>query len=189
DYQFLSPFAIVSAGVLQRRREHQERSSPGQLSSLPIGLLFREPEAVQRERAMYAVFEDGSRQYRVSEGDLVKVDYREADVGSRLEFGHVLLYAGGDDLRIGQPAVDGARVLGEVVEHVSTKTHIQKFRRRKNERRHTGHRQHYVLVRVSNILLPGQETPPHVKKEEKPKKEKTPAGEAKSEAAKTEAKK
>jgi large subunit ribosomal protein L21 len=137
---------------------------------------------------MYAVFEDGSRQYRVTEGDLVKVDYREAEVGSRLEFGHVLLFAGGDDLRIGQPAVDGARVLGEVIEHVSIKTHIQKFRRRKNYRRHTGHRQHYVLVRVSNILLPGQETPPPPVKKEKPVKEKKPKTEG-AEAPKAEAKK
>jgi large subunit ribosomal protein L21 len=134
---------------------------------------------------MYAVFEDGSRQYRVTEGDVVKVDYREAEVGSRLEFGHVLLYAGGADVLIGQPAVDGARVLAEVIDHVSIKTHIQKFRRRKNYRRHTGHRQYYVLVRVSNILLAGQETPPPPVKKEKPSKEKKP--ETSAEAPKTEA--
>ena len=52
---------------------------------------------------MYAVFEDGSRQYRVSEGDVVTLDYRDAEVGSRLEFNRVLLYAGGEDTRIGQP--------------------------------------------------------------------------------------
>lgn len=137
---------------------------------------------------MYAVFEDGSRQYRVTEGDVVKVDLRDVEIGSRVEFGHVLLYAGGDDVRIGQPAVDGARVLGEVIDHVSTKTHIQKFRRRKNYRRHTGHRQYYVLVRVSNILLPGQETPPPPAKKEKPKKEekaKTETPAAKSEEKKS----
>src|SRR4029077_1028929 len=62
---------------------------------------------------MYAVFVDGSRQYRVSEGDLVKVDFRDVEQGGRVEFGRVLLYANGDDLRIGQPIVEGVRVLGD----------------------------------------------------------------------------
>ena len=109
---------------------------------------------------MYAVFEDGSRQYRVSEGDVVKVDYREADVGTRLEFSRVLLYQGGAETHIGQPTVEGARVLAEVVDHPSTKLYIQHFRRRKNYRRLKGHRQHYTEVQIRSILLPGQEPPP-----------------------------
>ncbi len=56
---------------------------------------------------MYAVFEDGSRQYRVSEGDVVQVDYREAELGTRLEFGRVLLYQSGEVTHIGQPTVEG----------------------------------------------------------------------------------
>jgi large subunit ribosomal protein L21 len=109
---------------------------------------------------MYAVFEDGSRQYRVSEGELITVDYRDAEVGSRLEFDRVLLYQGAEGLKIGQPLVTGARILAEVVDHPSIKYYIQKFRRRKNYRRLTGHRQHFVSVRVRSILLPGQESPP-----------------------------
>ncbi|HLN28056.1 MAG TPA: 50S ribosomal protein L21 [Gemmataceae bacterium] len=108
---------------------------------------------------MYAVFEDGSRQYRVSEGDVVKVDYREAEIGARLEFQRVLLFQSVDGLRIGQPVVEGARILGEVVDHPSTKTYIQHFRRRKNYRRFRGHRQPYTAVRVRSILLPGMEPP------------------------------
>ena len=108
---------------------------------------------------MYAVFEDGSRQYRVSEGDVVKLDYRDAEVGTRLTFERVLLYQSGDDTRIGQPLVEGTRVLGDVVGHPSTKLYIQHFRRRKNYRRLKGHRQHYTRVQVRNILLPGQEPP------------------------------
>ena len=108
---------------------------------------------------MYAVFTDGSRQYRVSEGEVVKVDYREVEAGGRVEFGRVLLYANGDDLRIGRPLVEGVRVLGAVVEHPSIKTYIQHFRRRKNYRRLKGHRQWYTAVRVQHILLPGQEPP------------------------------
>jgi len=109
---------------------------------------------------MYAVFEDGSRQYRVSEGDRVKVDLREGEVGARIEFKRVLLYRNGDEIRIGQPVVDGMRIIGEVSDHPSTKYVIQHYRRRKHSRRLKGHRQHHVEVLVRHILLPGQEPPP-----------------------------
>lgn len=108
---------------------------------------------------MYAVFEDGSRQYRVSAGDIVQVDYRDADIGARVEFNRVLLYKEGDDTRIGQPLIEGARVIGEVVDHPSTKLYVQHFRRRKNYRRLRGHRQPYTAVRVHHILLASMETP------------------------------
>jgi len=130
---------------------------------------------------MYAVFEDGSRQYRVSEGDVVKVDFREAEIGSRLEFQRVLLYQGADGLAIGQPLVEGARILGEVVDHPSTKLYIQHFRRRKNYRRLRGHRQHYTAVRVRSILLAGMEPPaetppaPAAEKPGAPEKATTPS--------------
>ena len=115
---------------------------------------------------MYAIFEDGSRQYRISEGEVVRVDYRDAEVGTPVEFARVLLYQGTEGLKIGQPILEGARVLGEVVDHPSTKLYIQHFRRRKNYRRLRGHRQWYTAVRIRNILLAGQqpsapaETPP-----------------------------
>jgi large subunit ribosomal protein L21 len=109
--------------------------------------------------ANYAIFEDGSRQYRVSEGEVVKVDYREAEAGARVEFNRVLLYTNGDDTRIGQPTVEGMRVVGDVVDHPSIKLYIQHFRRRKNYRRLRGHRQWYTAVKVKHILLPGQEPP------------------------------
>lgn len=108
---------------------------------------------------MYAVFEDGSRQYCVEEGEVVKLDFREAEIGSRLEFGRVLLYQSEADTRIGQPLVEGARILAEVVDHPSTKLYIQHFRRRKNYRRLKGHRQPYTSVKINHILLPGMEPP------------------------------
>ena len=107
---------------------------------------------------MYAVFEDGSRQYRVSEGDVVKVDYREAEVGARVTFDRVLLYRG-DDLQVGRPLLAGVRVLADVVDHPSTKVYIQHFRRRKNYRRLKGHRQPYTAVQIQSILLPGMTAP------------------------------
>ena len=108
---------------------------------------------------MYAVFEDGSRQYRVQEGDVVKVDYREVEIGARVEFDRVLLYQNDADTRIGQPLIEGARVLAEVVSHPSTKLYIQHFRRRKNYRRLKGHRQPYTAVQIQSILLPGMTAP------------------------------
>jgi large subunit ribosomal protein L21 len=124
---------------------------------------------------MYAVFEDGSRQYRVSEGDVVQVDYRSAEPGARLEFNRILLYQGGSDTQIGQPLLEGARVLAEVVDHPTTKLYIQHFRRRKNYRRLRGHRQPYTSVRIRHILLAGMELPP-------PSPE-TPAGQSASETS------
>src|SRR5262245_54547185 len=108
---------------------------------------------------MYAVFEDGSRQYNVSVGQTVKVDWRDTDIGGQVEFKRVLLLADGTDVKVGQPTVEGVRVVGEVVDHPSTKLYIQHFRRRKNYRRLRGHRQHYTAVRIKHILLPGQEPP------------------------------
>ena len=108
---------------------------------------------------MYAVFEDGARQYRVAEGDSIIVDYRDVEKGTRVEFNRVLLYKNGEDTRIGQPLLEGLRVLAEVVDHPSTKYQMMKYRRRKNSRRSKGHRQWYTKVQVKHILLPGVEPP------------------------------
>lgn len=109
---------------------------------------------------MYAVFVDGSRQYQVSEGQLVKVDYREVADGQRVEFGRVLLVKkDGEPATIGQPVVEGARVVGDVADQTTTKTMIQHFRKRKNYRRLRGHSQPFTYVKVKHILLAGQEIP------------------------------
>lgn len=103
---------------------------------------------------MYVVFEDGSRQYRVSEGDVVRVDFRAAEVGSQVEFNRVLMVGQEQNTRIGQPIIEGAKVLAEVVDHPSTKLYIQHFRRRKNYRRLKGHRQPYTSVEIRQIVVP-----------------------------------
>jgi large subunit ribosomal protein L21 len=102
---------------------------------------------------MYAVFEDGSRQYRVQEGDVVKVDYRDVQVGANIEFNRVLMLQQDTATQIGQPTVNGARVVGEVVDFPSTKVYVQHFKRRKNYRRFKGHRQPYTSVRIRQIVL------------------------------------
>jgi large subunit ribosomal protein L21 len=120
---------------------------------------------------MYAIIEDGSRQYRVEPNGSVVIDYREVAVGDSIELGRVLLFQSGADTLIGQPLVEGARVLGVVTELPKKKTVIQKFRRRKNYRRLKGHTQPYVRVQVKHILKPGEQPAAEAPKAEAPKSE------------------
>jgi large subunit ribosomal protein L21 len=102
---------------------------------------------------MYAIIEDGSHQYRVREGDRIRVDRRDGKAGSELVFTKVLLIAGGDGgATIGAPWIEGARVVGKIVNQFKTKKIIiQKFRRRKNVRRRNGHRQPYTVVQITSL--------------------------------------
>lgn len=127
---------------------------------------------------MFAVIEDGSRQHRVQEGDLLSVDYRDdTSEGAVLTFDRVLIANGGGASVIGTPVIEGATVEGEVVaeEEKGPKLEVQKLRRRKNSRRHTGHRQKYTRVRIVSISVPNLEV---VEKEESaPVAADAPAGE------------
>ena len=120
---------------------------------------------------MFAVFEDGSRQYTVSEGDVVRVDFRNVEVGDEIEFDRVLLYRNEGDLQVGQPVLTGARVIAAVIDHPSEKYYIQHYRRRKNYRRFKGHRQPYTQVEILYILRAGEEPP-----EEEEQDQTAPAG-------------
>lgn len=101
---------------------------------------------------MYAVFEDGSHQFRVSEGDKIVVDRRQGEPGDELVFPKVLLIAGDGSPTIGTPIVAGARVTATILDQFrDKKIIIQKFRRRKNMRRRKGHRQPYTTVRITAI--------------------------------------
>ena len=109
---------------------------------------------------MFAIIEDGSRQYRVAPGEKLSVDYRrDAEPGTTLTFDRVLLANAGGASTIGTPVVEGATVTAEVIvpEDKGPKLEIQKFRRRKNSRRHTGHRQKYTTVRIGEVNVPGLE--------------------------------
>jgi len=101
---------------------------------------------------MYAIFEDGSRQYRVQEGDVVNVDFRDVQIGANIEFGRVLMLQQDTDTKVGQPTVNGARIVAEVVNFPSIKVYIQHFKRRKNYRRFKGHRQPYTAVKIRQIV-------------------------------------
>ena len=103
----------------------------------------------------YAIFEDGSHQFRVREGDTITVDRRDGEPGSELVFDRVLLIAGDGVPAIGAPLLPGARVIAKFVrEFRDKKIVIQKFRRRKNMRRRNGHRQYYTSVQITSIVGP-----------------------------------
>ncbi len=103
---------------------------------------------------MYAIIEDGGRQYKVSSGDKLYVDLRNVPEGQdTIEFTQVLAVGEGVKAKIGQPVVEGAKVVAKVVGQVKgEKLHGYKFRRRKNYRRKLGHRQQYLEVTVSEIV-------------------------------------
>lgn len=101
---------------------------------------------------MYAVIKTGGKQYRVEEGDLLKVEKIETPTGESVEFDQVLLVADGDKVSVGQPLVDGAKVTAEVVEQGRhKKIKIVKFRRRKHSRKQQGHRQWFTEVKITGI--------------------------------------
>ena len=107
---------------------------------------------------MFAIFEDGSHQYRVHAGDRLDVDFRDsAKVGDMLSFDRVL--AAGTDTTgtIGRPLISGASVQAEVLddEFKAPKLEIGKFKRRKGHIRHNGHVQKYTRVRITAINVPG----------------------------------
>jgi large subunit ribosomal protein L21 len=105
---------------------------------------------------MYAIIEDGSHQFRVSEGDRIRVDRRDGKAGDELVFSKVLLITEQNGTpTIGTPAVDGARVVAKIVNQFKAKKIIiQKFRRRKNVRRRNGHRQPYTMVQITSVVQP-----------------------------------
>jgi large subunit ribosomal protein L21 len=102
---------------------------------------------------MYAVIESGGKQYRVSPGDVIRVEKLAAESGQTVELDRVLLVAGeGGQVKAGTPWVAGAKVKAVVKGHGrGEKIWIFKLRRRKNSRRNAGHRQHYTDLQITDI--------------------------------------
>ena len=102
----------------------------------------------------YAIFEAGGRQFRAEAGESVKIPLMEGKPGAKVTFDQVLLTADGAKVKTGQPNVKGAKVVGEIVEHgKAPKIYVFKFKRRKNYRRKTGHRQQYTEVKITDLKL------------------------------------
>ncbi|SHM16271.1 50S ribosomal protein L21 [Vreelandella subglaciescola] len=101
---------------------------------------------------MYAVIKSGGKQYRVQEGQTLKLEKLELPTGETIEFDEVLMVADGDDVKIGAPLVDGAKVAAEIVDHGrGDKITIIKFRRRKHSMTRQGHRQWFTEVKITGI--------------------------------------
>jgi large subunit ribosomal protein L21 len=104
---------------------------------------------------MYAIIKDGGRQIKAEVDRRLRVDYREGVApGDSIEFTDVLTISKEDEVQIGTPIVAGAKVVAEVVEpeFKGPKLIVAKFRRRKNSKRKTGHRQLYTLVQIKELV-------------------------------------
>jgi large subunit ribosomal protein L21 len=125
---------------------------------------------------MFAVIKAGGKQYRVIEDQVLKVEGVQGEPGTIVQLGDVIML-GGDKPQIGSPMISGASVAAEILDHVrGAKVIAFKKRRRKNSRRKRGHRQDFVLIRISEILMDGA----------KPTKGPKPKPEPKAKPAETE---
>ena len=101
---------------------------------------------------MYAVFQSGGKQHRVSEGQTVRLEKLDIATGETIEFDQVLMIANGEEINIGLPLVAGGIVKAEIVAHGrGVKVKIVKFRRRKHYRKQQGHRQWFTDVKITGI--------------------------------------
>ena len=103
---------------------------------------------------MYAVIEAGGKQHKVELGQVLEVDLMPEELGTDHAFENVMLYVDGDDVQIGQPYIQNAKVVAEIVEEVKgKKISILRFRRRKHSMRKIGHKQRYTQIKIKEIKL------------------------------------
>ena len=101
---------------------------------------------------MHAVIITGGKQYRVKEGDVLRVEKLGLDEGSKIEFAEILMTSNGEDITVGTPHVKGATVAAEVMSNGrAKKVKIMKFRRRKHSMTQMGHRQSYTEIKIKTI--------------------------------------
>lgn len=100
---------------------------------------------------MYAVIKTGGKQYRVTEGDHLRIEKLPGDVGATVTFDEVLML-GGEKVAVGTPVVKGAKVTAEIVaQDRAKKVIVFKFKRRKNYRRKRGHRQPFTEIKITGV--------------------------------------
>ena len=101
---------------------------------------------------MYAVIATGGKQYRVTEGETLKVEKLAGEEGSEIELDQVLMVADGDNIQVGTPVLDNGTVTATIKAHGrGKKVEIIKFRRRKHHRKQMGHRQAYTEIEINKI--------------------------------------
>jgi large subunit ribosomal protein L21 len=125
---------------------------------------------------MYAVVNSGGKQYKVQQGQVLRIEKIPGDVGNPVTFDRVLMFSDGENISIGQPSLEDIAVEGHIVEQGKAKKIIVfKYKRRKRYRRKAGHRQEFTAVQIDSIT-------PTAKKATKTKKE--PEAEVKKPEAK-----
>ncbi len=103
---------------------------------------------------MYAVIKTGGKQYKVQEGDTLRVEKLEGVEGGEVEFNDVLMFSDGENVTLGQPAIEDALVKGHILEQgKGKKVLVFKFKRRKGYRNLRGHRQQYTAVKIDSIQV------------------------------------
>ena len=101
---------------------------------------------------MFAVFQSGGKQHRVTEGDVLRLELLESEPGNEIVFDKVLMVANGEEVSVGTPFLDGSTVKAEVLKtERAKKIRILKFRRRKDYMRRQGHRQWFTEVKITSI--------------------------------------
>ena len=101
---------------------------------------------------MYAVVTSGGKQYKVQEGEVLRVEKIPGDVGSEVTFDKVLMYSDGDAVDIGQPVLDNVAVKGRIVQQgKARKIIVFKYKKRKRFRRKQGHRQQFTAIKIDSI--------------------------------------
>lgn len=102
---------------------------------------------------MYAVIETGGKQYRVQEGDIVRVEKLDVQEGEKVDLSKVLLISNEDGIVVGKPYIDGAKVEATVIEHgKDRKIVIFKYKPKKDYRKKQGHRQPYTKIKIEKIV-------------------------------------
>ncbi len=103
---------------------------------------------------MYAIVRSGGKEYRVSKGDIIRLEKLDAKVGDSVTLNEVMMVADGGDVRVGAPLLPNVAVTGQIIQESKAKKVLTyKMKRRKNYRRFKGHRQTYTSLRVDEITL------------------------------------
>ena len=101
---------------------------------------------------MYAVVATGGKQYKVQEGEVLRVEKLTGEVGSQVAFDQVLMLSDGENVKVGQPVLEGVQVKGHIIEQGKhKKILVFKYKRRKRYRRKQGHRQLFTAVKIDAI--------------------------------------
>jgi large subunit ribosomal protein L21 len=101
---------------------------------------------------MYAIVNTGGKQYKIQQGDILRVEKIPGEIGSSVSFDKVLMFSDGENVSIGRPVLDNVAVEGHIIEQGKAKKIIVfKYKRRKRYRRKQGHRQQYTAIKIDSI--------------------------------------